>query len=202
MKADARCQKIELVLSDVDGVLTDGGVIFDNQGIEVKRFHIRDGLGIKLWQRASYRFGVVTARNSHIVKVRAAELGIDIIRQGFEHKLPTIREIMAQLELEPEQVCYIGDDLTDIYYAVQITNNVFRGYKHFVQGTGSYVRVAGNIVYDYGFDTGEAGILVGRVGSVDVGIRACLVCGVLGAWPWRRRVCHLGRLGCAPGVSL
>jgi 3-deoxy-D-manno-octulosonate 8-phosphate phosphatase (KDO 8-P phosphatase) len=114
MKPDARCQAIELILSDVDGVLTDGGVIFDNQGIEVKRFHIRDGLGIKLWQRAGYRFGVVTARNSHIVKVRAAELGIDIIRQGFEKKMPTIRDIMTQLNLQPTQVCYIGDDLTDL----------------------------------------------------------------------------------------
>ena len=114
MKPEQRCQSIELILSDVDGVLTDGGVIFDNQGIEIKRFHIRDGLGIKLWQRAGYRFGVVTARNSHIVKVRAAELGIDIIRQGFEQKLPTIREIMQQLRLLPEQVCYIGDDLTDL----------------------------------------------------------------------------------------
>lgn len=114
MKPDARCQSIELILSDVDGVLTDGGVIFDNQGIEIKRFHIRDGIGIKLWQRAGYQFGVVTARNSHIVKVRAAELGIEIIRQGFEQKLPTIREIMAQLSLEPGQVCYVGDDLTDL----------------------------------------------------------------------------------------
>ena len=96
MKLDARCQTVELVLSDVDGVLTDGGVVFDNQGIEIKKFHIRDGLGIKLWQRAGYKFGVVTARNSHIVKVRAAELGIDIIRQGFEEKLSTIREIMTQ----------------------------------------------------------------------------------------------------------
>ena len=114
MKPETRGRAVELVLSDVDGVLTNGGVIFDNQGIETKRFHIRDGLGIKLWQRAGYRFGIVTARNSHIVKVRAAELGIDIIRQGFEQKLPTIREIMTQLELKPEQVCYIGDDLTDL----------------------------------------------------------------------------------------
>lgn len=114
MKLDARCKPIELILSDVDGVLTDGGVVYDNEGIETKRFHIRDGMGIKLWQRAGYQFGLVTARNSHIVKVRAAELGIDLIRQGFEHKLPTIREIMSQLELEPEQVCYIGDDLTDL----------------------------------------------------------------------------------------
>ena len=114
MKLDARCKQIELVLSDVDGVLTDGGVIFDNQGIEIKRFHVRDGLGIKLWQRAGFPFGVVTARNSHIVKMRAAELGVDIVRQGFEQKLPIVKEIVEERGLTLEAVCYIGDDLTDL----------------------------------------------------------------------------------------
>ncbi|MDG2382657.1 MAG: HAD hydrolase family protein [Pirellulaceae bacterium] len=114
MKIEARCQRIEMILSDVDGVLTDGGVVFDNDGIETKKFHIRDGLGIKLWQRAGYKFGLVTARNSHIVKVRSAELGIEIIRQGFEEKLLTIREILSQQGLEAEQVCFVGDDLTDL----------------------------------------------------------------------------------------
>ena len=108
------CRSIELILSDVDGVLTDGGVVYDNQGIEIKKFHIRDGLGIKLWQRAGYKFGVLTARTSHIVKVRAAELGIDIVRQGFEKKLPVAQEILRQLGLKAEQLCYIGDDLTDL----------------------------------------------------------------------------------------
>ncbi len=114
MKLEERCQRVELVLSDVDGVLTDGGVIFDNQGIEIKKFHIRDGLGIKLWQRAGFEFGIVTARSSHIVKVRAAELGIGIIRQGFEEKLPILREIIAQRGISPKEVCFIGDDLTDL----------------------------------------------------------------------------------------
>jgi YrbI family 3-deoxy-D-manno-octulosonate 8-phosphate phosphatase len=86
------CRRIELILSDVDGVLTDGGVVYDNQGVEIKKFHIRDGLGIKLWQRAGYKFGVLTARTSHIVKVRASELGIDLVRQGFERKLPAPRK--------------------------------------------------------------------------------------------------------------
>ena len=54
MKLDARCQQIEMILSDVDGVLTDGGVVFDNNGIETKKFHIRDGMGIKLWMRAGF----------------------------------------------------------------------------------------------------------------------------------------------------
>src|SRR6476661_2625366 len=108
------CRRIELILSDVDGVLTDGAIWYDNQGVELKAFHIRDGLGIKLWQRAGHKFGVLTARTSHIVKVRAAELGVDIVRQGFETKLPVAREILKELRLSPEQVCYIGDDLTDL----------------------------------------------------------------------------------------
>ena len=105
---------IELILSDVDGVLSDGGIIFNNQGIEMKKFHIRDGLGIKLWQRAGYQFGILTARTSQIVKLRAAELGINIVRQGFEDKLPAAIQIIEQLKLQPSQVCYIGDDLTDL----------------------------------------------------------------------------------------
>ena len=114
MKLEARCQPIELILSDVDGVLTTGRIIFDNQGIETKQFHIRDGVGIRLWQRAGYRFGVITGRSSHVVKIRAAELGVEIVRQTAEDKLPVAQEILAQLELKPEQVCYIGDDLPDV----------------------------------------------------------------------------------------
>jgi YrbI family 3-deoxy-D-manno-octulosonate 8-phosphate phosphatase len=114
MKLEDRCRNIELVLSDVDGVLTNGGITFDNQGIETKEFFIRDGLGIRLWQRAGFRFGILTARTSHIVRLRAVELGIDIVRQGFEDKLPVAHQIIEQQRLTPEQVCYIGDDLTDL----------------------------------------------------------------------------------------
>src|SRR4051812_24180064 len=111
MKLSERCQAVELLLADVDGVLTDGGIVLDNQGIETKRFHIRDGLGIKLWQQAGNTFGLITGRSSHIVKVRAAELGINFVRQGVDQKLAVAREIMAGLNLQPQQVCYIGDDL-------------------------------------------------------------------------------------------
>lgn len=109
-----RCQPIEVILSDVDGVLTDGSIIFDNEMIETKRFHIRDGLGIKLWQSAGGTFGIITGRSSHIVNVRASELGIRIVRQGTEQKLTAARAILAELELEPDQLCYIGDDLPDL----------------------------------------------------------------------------------------
>jgi YrbI family 3-deoxy-D-manno-octulosonate 8-phosphate phosphatase len=114
MKLADRIQKIELILSDVDGVLTDGGLMFDNQGIEIKKFHIRDGLGIKLWQKSGHKFGLLTARSSHIVKQRATELGITLLRQGFEDKWPAAQDIMKDLQLAPEQVCFIGDDLTDL----------------------------------------------------------------------------------------
>lgn len=114
MKLEQRMQPIRLILSDVDGVLTDGGITYDNQGIETKRFNVRDGMGIKLWQRAGHQFGIITARSSHIVKLRSAELGIEIVRQGLDDKLPTAMQIIEELELKPENVCYIGDDLTDL----------------------------------------------------------------------------------------
>lgn len=114
MKLEQRCEAIELILSDVDGVLTNGGIYFDNQGIESKQFHIRDGLGIRLWQRAGYKFGVVTGRSSHIVKMRAAELGVEIVRQTAEDKLPATLDVLAELGLSPQQACYIGDDLPDL----------------------------------------------------------------------------------------
>jgi YrbI family 3-deoxy-D-manno-octulosonate 8-phosphate phosphatase len=114
MKYDQQCRAIELILSDVDGVLTDGGIVFDNQGVESKQFHIRDGMGIKLWQRAGYRFGLVTGRSSQIVRIRAAELGIDLVRQAAEDKFPATQQIAEELNLRLDQICYIGDDLPDM----------------------------------------------------------------------------------------
>ena len=105
---------IEVILSDVDGVLTDGRIIVDNHGVETKQFHVRDGLGIKLWQQAGYRFGLITARNSQIVKMRAAELGIEIVRQGQTDKRKAMLDVLQQYGYKLEQVCYIGDDLPDL----------------------------------------------------------------------------------------
>ena len=114
MNWEQRCRNIQVILSDVDGVLTDGGIIFDNQGIETKKFHIRDGGGIKLWQKAGFRFGIITGRTSQIVKVRAAELALDVVRQGHLDKLTAMLEVLAEWDLELEQACYIGDDLFDL----------------------------------------------------------------------------------------
>ena len=114
MDLDQRCQPIELILSDVDGVLTDGRLVIDNQGIETKQFHFRDGMGVRLWQKAGYRFGLITLRSSQMVKMRADELDIEIIRQGTGDKLAALKQILDETGLKTEQTCYLGDDLPDL----------------------------------------------------------------------------------------
>ncbi len=109
-----KCSAIRLILSDVDGVLTDGRLMYDNHGIESKQFHIRDGQGIRLWQQNGFPFGIVTARSSQVVKLRAEELDIAIVRQGAKDKLAAVREISTELKLTLDQVCYVGDDLPDL----------------------------------------------------------------------------------------
>lgn len=114
MKLAQRCAAIRLLLTDVDGVLTDGGVILDNAGVETKCFNIRDGLAIRLWQQAGGKSGIVTGRSSQIVKLRAAELEFDVVRQGVKDKLPEVQEIAASLGVKPEEIAYVGDDLPDV----------------------------------------------------------------------------------------
>lgn len=109
-----QAKQIQAILSDVDGVLTDGRITFDNQGIESKSFFVRDGLGIRLWLSAGYRFGILTARTSQIVRLRAAELDIHPVLQGVQSKGDAIHEVATQWGLTPEQICYIGDDLSDL----------------------------------------------------------------------------------------
>ncbi|MBN2022197.1 MAG: HAD hydrolase family protein [Pirellulales bacterium] len=114
MDLQHRCRNVTLILSDVDGVLTDGRLWYDGQGNEAKQFHIRDGMGIRLWREAGHPFGLVTLRSSRAVRDRAAELEVDILRQGVTDKLATIKEIRDELGLSAEQVCYLGDDLPDV----------------------------------------------------------------------------------------
>ncbi len=109
-----RLAKIRLLLLDVDGVLTDGRILFDNNGVETKAFDVRDGHGLKLLQRAGFRLGIITGRQSRVVEVRARELGIDILVQGVKDKMVPYREMLASLGLKDEEVAYVGDDLVDL----------------------------------------------------------------------------------------
>ncbi|OEU72798.1 MAG: phenylphosphate carboxylase subunit delta [Desulfuromonadales bacterium C00003093] len=106
--------KIKLLLLDVDGVLTDGRIIYDNQGNELKAFDVKDGHGLKLLQRAGIKVGIITGRKSDVVARRAAELGIEILYQQALSKLDPYREILADQGLSDEQVAYVGDDIVDL----------------------------------------------------------------------------------------
>lgn len=107
-------QPIRCILSDVDGVMTNGLIIYDAAGQETKQFHVRDGLGIKRWLGSGFRFAIITARSSPMVQRRADELGITDVLQGARDKLQHATEILAAWNLDWSQTCYIGDDLPDI----------------------------------------------------------------------------------------
>ena len=109
-----RLAGVQLLLLDVDGVLTDGGVTFDDQGVESKTFHIRDGLALRAWRRAGLRAGIVTGRTSRVVERRAAELGIEIVRQGIDDKLAAATGVVEACGLSWEQTAFLGDDLPDL----------------------------------------------------------------------------------------
>jgi 3-deoxy-D-manno-octulosonate 8-phosphate phosphatase (KDO 8-P phosphatase) len=108
------CSKIELILSDVDGVMTDGGIHILDDGTQLVKFHIRDGMGVRLWREAGKRFGIVTGRKLESIRKRAEDLWLDIVRLGIDDKLPAVDELAAELGIKREQVCYIGDDLLDL----------------------------------------------------------------------------------------
>jgi 3-deoxy-D-manno-octulosonate 8-phosphate phosphatase (KDO 8-P phosphatase) len=105
---------ISCIFSDVDGVMTDCRIIYDSAGAETKNFHVRDGVGIKLWMRSGFAFGIITARESAMVRRRAEDLGIEHLYQGIGDKASAARELCEKLDCSLRQVCYIGDDLPDL----------------------------------------------------------------------------------------
>ncbi len=107
-------KKIKMILMDVDGVLTDGKIIFTSDGTELKEFNIQDGMGITLARMAGLKTGIITGRESIMVQRRAEELKYDIISQGSFKKFARYEEIKKQFGLSDDEVCYIGDDLPDI----------------------------------------------------------------------------------------
>jgi len=110
----ARAAKIELLVLDVDGVLTDGSIVYTAEGNEIKRFHVRDGSGLKFWHALGKRSAIISGRRSPAVERRAHELGIGPVYQGCVAKLPALEGLLREAGLRPEQVCAIGDDLPDL----------------------------------------------------------------------------------------
>jgi 3-deoxy-D-manno-octulosonate 8-phosphate phosphatase (KDO 8-P phosphatase) len=104
---------IKLLVLDVDGCLSDGGLTYSNDGIESKTFNVKDGLGITTWIKLGHQVAIITGRKSEIVKRRAKELGIQNLHQGIKDKDRVIKEIIDSLGLRMFEVAAIGDDLND-----------------------------------------------------------------------------------------
>jgi 3-deoxy-D-manno-octulosonate 8-phosphate phosphatase (KDO 8-P phosphatase) len=111
---EERLKKIKLLILDVDGVMTDGRIIFDSNGVESKFFNVKDGHGIKMAQRAGIEFGIISGRQSQVVANRAAELGIVHVYQKAMDKLTPYLEILAKTGFDDSQVAFMGDDVIDI----------------------------------------------------------------------------------------
>ncbi|HET8940879.1 MAG TPA: 3-deoxy-manno-octulosonate-8-phosphatase KdsC [Rudaea sp.] len=109
-----RAAKVRLAIFDVDGVLTDGRLTFSDDGRELKSFHVHDGLGLKRLMANAIEVAIITARMSHVVAQRTAQLGIAHVYQGQEDKLGCFEHLIHALKLEPDQCSYCGDDLPDL----------------------------------------------------------------------------------------
>jgi 3-deoxy-D-manno-octulosonate 8-phosphate phosphatase (KDO 8-P phosphatase) len=110
----ARARAVSLVSFDVDGVLTDGRIVYSERGDEIKAFHVQDGYAIKLLQSEGIEVAIITGRRSDIVRRRAEELGIRHLFQGVGDKAEALAELLGQLRLAPGAVAHVGDDLPDL----------------------------------------------------------------------------------------
>lgn len=105
---------IQWLIMDVDGVLTDGRITYDHNGIEQKSFDVRDGFALREWHRDGGQSAIVTGRSSNVVAVRAAELGVTEVLQNVENKADAIFQLLHRFGCNANQVCAIGDDLPDL----------------------------------------------------------------------------------------
>ena len=109
-----KLKHIQLLLLDVDGVLTDGSIIYNDDGSETKIFNARDGFGLKLVMSAGIKVGIVTGRSSQALRHRCDNLGIDLLFDGVGDKAQMLEEIVAQTGIDTEQTAFVGDDLPDL----------------------------------------------------------------------------------------
>ena len=114
LEVERRAARVKLLLMDCDGVLTDGRITLIDDGDEEKSFHTRDGHGLVLLHRAGLRSGVISGRTSAAVVRRAGDLGMHFVRQGTWDKVKDFDEILSEAGVGPEEVGYIGDDVTDV----------------------------------------------------------------------------------------
>ena len=111
---------IQLLLLDVDGVLTDGSITYSDTGSEIKTFNVRDGLGLRLLMKAGIQVGIITGRKSNALMMRCQDLGIEIVYQGIKDKLTVFQSLIEKTGIPAAATAFMGDDLPDlaVYHAV------------------------------------------------------------------------------------
>jgi 3-deoxy-D-manno-octulosonate 8-phosphate phosphatase (KDO 8-P phosphatase) len=107
-------KRVKLLLMDVDGVLTTGKVIYDDSGAQIKAFHVKDGLGIRMLMDFGIQVGIITGRKSTALAHRCADLGIDLLYQGIRDKAAALNEILDKTGVSAMETAFVGDDLPDL----------------------------------------------------------------------------------------
>jgi len=110
----ARASRVTALVLDVDGVLSDGRIVYDELGDELKFFDVQDGSGLILWHRAGLKSAIITARKAKLITRRAKEMAVDCLAQKALKKLPVYEQLLRRWRLPHEQICAIGDDLMDL----------------------------------------------------------------------------------------
>lgn len=110
----AKADRIKLLLLDVDGVLTDGSITYNDEGIELKTFNVRDGFGLTLLRKVGVEVGIITARTSRALERRCQDLKIEHLFQGRRNKVEAFVGLIAELDLQADEVAYMGDDWLDL----------------------------------------------------------------------------------------
>lgn len=109
-----KAKKVRLLIADVDGVLTSGSLVYNNHGSEIKEFSVHDGLGMKLLKASGVHLAIITAKKSQAVTIRMQDLNIQHVYQGQSSKLAAYEDLKQKLNLQDEEIAYIGDDLPDL----------------------------------------------------------------------------------------
>lgn len=135
-----RARRVKLLIVDIDGVMTDGRIIYSIYGDELKFFDVQDGFGITLLNNAGIKSVIITAKKSRIVKLRARDMNVARAYQGYADKLIAFEDVLKRFNVLPEEICFAGDDLLDIPvlrrvgFAVSVPNAVedVKGYAHYI----------------------------------------------------------------------
>ena len=123
-------KQIELIIFDIDGVLTTGALYFDNNGEEFKAFNSQDGHGIRMLLECGLQAAVITGRQSELVKHRMNDLGLNIIYQGYRDKRPAFKKLLEETGLTPDKIAYMGDDVVDLPVMTQVGLAIAVGDAH------------------------------------------------------------------------